>query len=1186
MSCRSCGEPVTAETLFCPRCGTSQRIDEGERRVVTVLFADLVGFTALSERLDPEEVKHLVDRAFDRLGRDITSFGGVIDKIMGDGIIALFGAPVAHEDDAERAVRSGLRMHQTLDELSAELDSPIRMRVGVNTGEVVVGTPSAGDYTAMGDVVNSAQRLQSMAEPGQTLVGGETRRATGETISYRSVGELPARGRQAPIEGWAALHAVHLPGHHDRRVARFVGRTHELDLLEAQGRLAVDGNRAQLVVVVGDTGIGKTRLVLESAARLADQSGAVVVEGRCLPYGEANVWWPVAELLRDLLTLPTDDTEPAMEAVVADHLGRFLDNAPYSEIERYTTAVLHACGHDTPLRGGDRHRNRSEVTLAFTNILEAALTRRPVVLVVSDLHWASPAVGSLLSQVLSELARRPLMVLVTTKSAEMGSLPQGRHGLSVIQLGPLSASTSADLLVELGLDPGHRHTAALVDRSGGNPFFLEELAGLLLAADQGASTPPATRGTGRPGDELDLDLEELPATLRGTIAARLDALQPGELALLGNAAVLGRTGPVAALSIVAAEVQGVSYEEFETQLVGLVEQDLLVVAGPRFRFHSDLVRDVAYGRLTKVARARQHQGIAEFLEANQTGPVRNSVVVAIADHYRSAAQLSLELPSMRELDHGSLVGKALYWLEQAGDRALDVGEPRVASRWYDTGVELALPASPELARFVYGRARARAEIHDLAGARADLERLSGLPDLDETLSAKAVLVRGDVYRKAGALPEAVSDLATAASLLERLDQADDQALALRLLGMTEMARSNDLAARQALIESRQVALAAGMRRSEGWALQTMAWHAFLLGRVGEARTLVEEAIEIFTEVEDNGALVWARGVLAWVAFHTGHWDEARALVDTILPETRRRGDPWAEAITLNLDSSLLLWSGAADAAKQRAREARTVAESIQEVTLSVGARAVEGRALVSLGRIEEGTQVLEEAFSAADQADDDEGRRMAVVTNIASAARLGEPERAIRWAARYDGEADDPSVVGETDLVVSLALALFQRGAVAEAQGQLHLGEAAGIGCYAHAVGALLAAASGDPDRTDHLVSLTLDGNPTYLDRIVALLARAAGRVQVGDVVGCAEALTLAWEVVKPTDDQLTRHLIMLAAAVFGQGDLNEAEDKALNVGLDPTGWKTAFTLAALPPNSPASSPAPIPLIDPTHIVP
>ena len=1151
MSCTTCGLPVGENARFCSHCGASRATSDEERRVVTVVFADIVGFTSLAENMDPEVVKRLVDRAFERLVGDITMFGGVVDKVMGDGIIALFGAPIAHEDDAERAVRAGLRMQHTVQSLSTDRGPRLRVRIGINTGEVLVGTtPVGGDYTAMGDVMNSASRLQELAEPGQTLVGVATCLATGDAIDYEAAGLLPARGREEPIEAWVALRAIRPPGLHRQQGLVFVGREQELALLDAQARLAIDGNRAQLSVIFGEAGMGKTRLLNESAKRFRANFGARVVEGRCLPYGEANVWWPVADLVRHLYDIPpeasADESRELLTAALIEYLG------PSDDIDRFTTALTHALGFDTPLRGGDRNRNRSEVMLAFTTVVAAEVERNPVVIVLSDMHWAAEAVWVLLDHLLTELARDRLVVLMTARPMDEDHLPLGRHGLSVVQLGPLDESASAELLSELGLDLPDTGAQALVARSGGNPFFLEELAGLV--GKEG--------GVSESGSPFDLDSDELPATLRGIIAARLDALDTGERALIEGAAVFGRTGTLRSLYTMAREARGVA--DVEDELAGLVEKDLLGIDGLRYRFVSDLVRDVAYARLTKTTRAQQHYGIASYLEDTADPNPRNSRVVAIAEHYRASAQLSGEVTDIPGIDRAQVLSKALYWLEEAGERALDVGVPIQAGQWYDSGIELA-DDDQSLATFLFGRARARSEVRDIGGARSDLERLDAMTDLDPVMAAKALLVRGDVDRKADDLDQAAASLREAADRLSVLGVPDQQALALRLLGMTEAARSGDSLARQALESSRAVAMDAGDRRGEAWALQSMASHAFQLGRVFEARELVDEAIDIFTELDDQGGLVWAQGVLAWVAFHTGDWAETRLLIDTVLPETQRRGDPWAEAIMLLLDASLQLWSGSAGTAVDLARQARAVADRVCDVTLAVQARAFEGRALVSLGRIGEGTEALEQAFSQAEQAEDRESRRIALITNCASAARLGEPERAIRWAARFDGLHDDPSVVGEADLVVSLALAMLQRGAVAEAASQLLWVEPADSprsGHYADAVGALVAAAQGDDDGSRALTERTLGGRATYLDKVYALMAQAAVHSKAGDVDGCERALTNARTELATTDDQPTRLLVELAASVF-LGSTEEAEQRMRGGGLDPAGWLLALRRAA-----------------------
>ncbi|MEL7207197.1 MAG: tetratricopeptide repeat protein, partial [Actinomycetota bacterium] len=558
----------------------------------------------------------------------------------------------------------------------------------------------------------------------------------------------------------------------------------------------------------------------------------------------------------------------------------------------------------------------------------------------------------------------------------------------------------------------------------------------------------------------------------------------------------------------------------------------------------------------------QQIGVDQILEGAQGETIRNSVVVSIADHYRAAAQLSDELSALAGLDRGLVLDRAVYWLEQAGDRALEVGEPFEAARWYDYGVGLTTDEAV-LARFLFGRARARTEVHDVAGARADLDRLETLPATDRLTSARALLVRGDVDRKAGDLAPAADRLQEAAMRLEKMGDTTAQALALRLLGMTEMARADDDRARAALDESRQVAVRAGDRRSEGWALQSLAWHAFRSGRIDEARKLVDDALTIFGDIEDYGAQVWAQGVLAWVAFHSGDWDHARELIERVLPETTRRGDPQAQGLMLNLDATLHLWSGRAENAVERARQATARAETVDDVTVAVMSKAIEGRALVSLGQIDEGTSTLEDAFSLADQADDPESRRIAVVANCASAARLGEPERAIRWAARYDADANHPEVVGETDLLVSLALAMLQRGAVDEASMQLDGHDWQTGSHFASAVGALVAAARGDLARSDSLSRHVLDGRGTYLDRVFAHLARAAVRVRRDDGMGSVEALAQARAELEPTDDQITRRLVDLAGAAFGLASLPDAQSRMRRAGLDVAGWSLAFGLAA-----------------------
>jgi tetratricopeptide (TPR) repeat protein len=510
---------------------------------------------------------------------------------------------------------------------------------------------------------------------------------------------------------------------------------------------------------------------------------------------------------------------------------------------------------------------------------------------------------------------------------------------------------------------------------------------------------------------------------------------------------------------------------------------------------------------------------------------------------------------------------ALRWLEDAGWRALAAGEPREAERWFTGGLDLSADGLTT-AQCLFGRAKARCEMRDIAGTRSDLDRLDPLAQLDSVLGARALALRGDVNQKAGELDRAAGELREAADRLDALDQPADHSLALRLLGITEMARGDETMALQALTSARAVAAAAGIRNEEAWALQNLAWFAFRSGRVNEASRLVKEAEVIFTELDDPGGLAWTRTVEAWVAFHGGHWDRARELVAEILPETRRRGDPFAETVMLSLETSMALWSGEAVRAVELAREAQALAERADDFTLAVQARALEGRALISCGRVSEGLAALEQAFNLADRAGDDESRRIAVISNCAAAARLGDAERAIRWAARFEGTHSDLTIVGESDLSVSLALALLQRGSVDEAASQISWVssfESELAGMYAQAVGAIVAAARGDVDAARAKADVVLAGRSTYLDRLLTLLALTALAAQEHDEGGIDERLAAAREHLARTDDLISPLFVELVAAVCGRGSMTVAEESLRALGVDPIGWRTAWTLAARP---------------------
>ncbi len=459
---------------FCASCGRPLRSQDDERRVVTVLFADLVGFTTLSERLDPERVKDLVDRCFDRLAADVTSFGGQVDKIIGDALVALFGATTAHEDDPERAVRAALRMQATLHEEAAAIGQDLRIRIGVNTGEVLVGAMrAAGSVTAMGDVVNTASRLQTAAAPGDVLVGPATYAATHHTIAYEARGLLAAKGREEPVDTWVAVMPTLPPGYRARRVdVPLVGRAHELDLLSTAIETSLRHDRALLALLVGDVGMGKSRLADEAADAARCEHGAVVREGRCVPYGEANVWWPVADALRDGLEVHDgDDRRTARAAVVASLAATMELTEGDAEVQRAAEGLLTLLGYEAD-PDVDPVTVRQEAGRALGVYASASARRAPLVLQISDLHWADPAVLDLIDDTFAVLHHCPVVILATARPVllDQWAPRRGRHNSLTLHLDPLDRTSSDELLEHLlGAAPAAATAEALFDRSGGKP---------------------------------------------------------------------------------------------------------------------------------------------------------------------------------------------------------------------------------------------------------------------------------------------------------------------------------------------------------------------------------------------------------------------------------------------------------------------------------------------------------------------------------------------------------------------------------------------------------------------------------------------------------------------------------------------------------------------------------------------
>ncbi len=1171
MSCPACGAALPAGSRFCPSCGHALSLYVDERRVVTVLFGDLVGFTSMAESLDPEAVKALVDRGFERLVRDIVEFGGRVDKILGDAIVALFGAPIAHEDDPERAVRAALQMQKTMRAYAAEVGADIQMRIGVNTGEVLTGAMRAGgDYTAMGDVVNVANRLQTAARPGQVYVGPLTAEATRDVITYEEVGAVQARGKEEPVEAWRAVDVLVLPGRRPRlRQSPLIGRDPEFALLRSGVSLAYTQRRTQLVLLLGDAGVGKTRLADEVASWVQREKGARMLESNCVPYGEANIWYPIGAALRSFCDIADDanavDARERCNKVVGDAL-ESSGEAPI--VARTSASLLYLMGYEGALRDFEPQRAREEAARGLIRFLEAVSIQQPVFFRLADLHWADDLVLELIDEVIDGLGRAPFVLVATARHLldARWSPRTGRHNHLILNLDPLDAVAASQLLDQLlddDIDPTTRRM--LLARSGGNPFFLEELVALLERQElHDPGVEPSTT----------LGEVELPETLRGLIAARLDRLAPDERAVLDNASVLGRSGPLYALEKVC-EVAGLG-ATWRAGLDLLVDRELLNLVGTRWSFRSDLVREVAYGTLTKNDRAHRHAEIARWMEANFAGPdVDDGVVDRIAFHYAQAAALTNELGFASGLP-ADLCPKALHWLGEAGRRAKQAEVHVLASRLYSQALDLGGDhPSAERLEFLLGRAEARFGLFELAGARADVAEAIVVADAidDVAGSTRALLVEGEICQREGDLDGALAVLDRGLAQFRSLGDRRGEAEALRLIGMTRLFQRVYAEAESSTSAALDIFRELEDKRGEAWALQNLAWISYLSGRVAEAEVRIDASAATFAQLGDSSGLGWANALLAFTRFHQGRFVEAERLAEEILPDARARGDRFGEGMMLLLTALVRLWSGRTNLAIERADEARSLFSRVGDAMGHVQAQCAYGRATVASGRIDAGFRAIDAGLAETRGGQLSGGAGLAATVGLATSLHIGDVTRAAVYRPQIEGAEADNDPIAQPDRDAGVVLYLLQCGEIEAAStalaaivaGQHDLGPGLLV------AGALAAVASGDTVAALEYADRAHESpRATYLDLAFSYVSAGLAHAVRGDTSEVIVAFAAARQVVDGTGDAVARAVVLLAesfglsgvGATSARGVRREAERRLADLGIGAEGWATLFRSA------------------------
>jgi class 3 adenylate cyclase len=600
-TCAVCGQENPDAARFCFACGAAiaASTDE-ERRIVSVVFVDLVGFTSQAENLDPEDVRALLDPYHHAVREELESFGGVVEKFIGDAVMAVFGAPTAFGDDAERAVRAALSVR----------DHVRGVRIAVNTGEALVtlgARASHGEAMVAGDVVNTAARLQQAAPADGVIVGEVTYRATKGSIEYAPADAVSAKGKASPVPAWVAVRATS----EERDLSStFVGRARELALLRDVWDRVTEQRTPHLVTVFGDAGLGKTRLAAEFM-RTVEQLGGFGVRGRTLPYRESSAYGAFASQLKQLCGIFESDSPDAALAKLRDKVATMVDGGSADDVAGHL-AILIGLAPDASVA------DRETLFFSIRVFIEAVARDRPTLLVFEDLHWADSSLLDLVELLAARLRDLPILLLVLARPELLDARPSWGGGLpaySAVPLQPLATEDARRLAVErLSLAQSER-ADELTQAAGGNPLFIEQLA----------ATVSESAGE-----------QALPTTIRGLVAARLDALPAGERALVLDAAVGGKVFWRGAL-----ERMGNAPDELTELLAALERRDLIrretvsaIEGDQQFTFTHVLIRDVAYDLLPRARRRERHEQFARFFEES-TAEV-GEAGAALARHWRDA----------------------------------------------------------------------------------------------------------------------------------------------------------------------------------------------------------------------------------------------------------------------------------------------------------------------------------------------------------------------------------------------------------------------------------------------------------------------------------------------------------------------------------------------------------------------
>src|SRR5579884_501200 len=903
LACPGCGQENPEGFRFCGACGAAlgrEHVAREERKVITVLFCDLVGSTEQAERLDPEDVRALLSGYYEHVRGEVERFGGTVEKFIGDAVMALFGAPVAHEDEPERAVRAALAIRDW-----AADQGVVRVRVGITTGEALVSLgarPERGEAMAAGDVVNTAARLQTAAPVDGILVDETTFRATERAIDYASPRAIQAKGKAEPVAAWEAQRARSRLGVDVRQLGAtpLVGRKRErIALVEALAR-AREERMPQLVTLVGAPGIGKSRLVWELFREVEEDPELVTWrQGRSLPYGEGVAFWALGEIVKAEAGILETDGEAEAAAKLRRAVRTLVADAREAEwVER----------HVRPLVGvesaGDGGGERAEAFAAWRRFLESLAEQRPLVLVFEDLHFAEEGLLDFVDHLVEWVSGVPLVVVATARPellARRSDWGGGKQNAVTLSLPPLSDAETASLvhavLERSVLDVELQ--GMLLERAGGNPLYAEEFA-RLVAAGRAPS--------------------DLPETVQGIVAARLDLLSGEEKRLLQAASVVGKVFWLGAL----AGMGGGERWTLEQRLHELERKEfvrrerLSSVAGEtEYVFRHVLVRDVAYAQIPRGERAVMHRLAAEWIESlgRSEGHAEQ-----LAHHYASA----LELARAVGADTGDLAPPARLAFRDAGDRASALSAFVSAVRFYRAALELWPDSDAGRPMLLFRLARALWQA-EAKGYEEAAEAIVALAESgDRAAAAEALILSADIAMFAGHRNRVDEHVKRAAALIEDLPpsrakalvathisrfsmlegdytraiELGREALALaealelrelqaRALNTIGICRVNDDDPGGSRDLERSIALAEGVSVVEqSRAINNLATVLFERGDVRRSLELHERMLELTCEYGIAPGMQWAEAERANELYFLGRWQEALPELDRLLAAWR------------------------------------------------------------------------------------------------------------------------------------------------------------------------------------------------------------------------------------------------------------------------------------------------------------